>query len=83
MMDSYKKTGHLEKTLRAGKFAVTAELTPPDSANPQEVFDEAEMLTPVVDAFNATDGSGAHCHMSSISICSLLTRSSYPHGCSA
>ena len=72
MTESYKTMGHLEKILREGKFAVTTELTPPDSANPQEVFDEAAMLANVVDAFNATDGSGAHCHMSSISICSLL-----------
>ena len=78
MTESYKTMGHLEKILREGKFAVTTELTPPDSANPQEVFDEAAMLANVVDAFNATDGSGAHCHMSSISICSLLTRQSHP-----
>ena len=78
MTESYKTMGHLEKILREGKFAVTTELTPPDSANPQEVFDEAAMLANVVDAFNATDGSGAHCHMSSISICSLLTRQNHP-----
>ncbi len=78
MTESYKTMGHLEKILREGKFAVTTELTPPDSANPQEVFDEAAMLADVVDAFNATDGSGAHCHMSSISICSLLTRQNHP-----
>ena len=78
MTESYKTTGHLEKILREGKFAITAELTPPDSANPQEVFDEAALLAPYVDAFNATDGSGAHCHMSSISICSLLSRQGYP-----
>ena len=78
MTESYKTVGHLEKILREGKFAITTELTPPDSANPQEVFDEAAMLKGSVDAFNATDGSGAHCHMSSISICSLLTRQGYP-----
>lgn len=78
MTESYKTTGHLEEILSKGLFAVTSELTPPDSANPQEVFDEAAMLAPLVDAFNATDGSSAHCHMSSISICSLLTRLGYP-----
>lgn len=78
MNKELKSNGHLEKVLREGHFVVTAELTPPDSANPQEVFDEAALLDPVADAFNATDGSGAHCHMSSISICSLLTRAGYP-----
>ena len=76
--EAFKSGGHLERILRQGHFAITAELTPPDSANPQQVFDEAAMLAPAVDAFNATDGSGAHCHMSSISICSLLTRAGHP-----
>jgi len=30
-----------------------------------------------VDAINATDGSGANCHMSSLAVCSLLTRVGY------
>ena len=67
----------LERVLRAGKFAVTAELNPPDSADPDDVFDAARPLGEVVDAINATDASGANCHMSSIGICSLLTRAGY------
>jgi methylenetetrahydrofolate reductase (NADPH) len=31
----------------------------------------------VVDAINATDGSGANCHMSSVAVCSLLSRVGY------
>jgi methylenetetrahydrofolate reductase (NADPH) len=31
----------------------------------------------VCDAINATDASGAHCHMSSVAICALLTRAGY------
>jgi len=73
-----KSGGHLETMLGQGHFVITAELTPPDSADPQDVYDEATLLAPVVDAFNATDGSGAHCHMSSISVCALLTRAGYP-----
>lgn len=64
----------LEQTLRAGKFAVTAELNPPDSADPADVIKAAEPLAEVSDAINATDASGANCHMSSIGICALLTR---------
>jgi len=30
-----------------------------------------------VDAINATDGSGANCHMSSLAVCALLTRVGY------
>ena len=67
----------LERALRAGKFAVTAELNPPDSADPADVFEAARPLSEVCDAINATDASGANCHMSSIGICALLTRAGY------
>ena len=67
----------LERALRAGKFAVTAELNPPDSADPADVFEAARPLAEVADAINATDASGANCHMSSIGICALLTRAGY------
>ncbi len=67
----------LERVLRSGRFAVTAELNPPDSADPQEVYDAALVLSEVCDAINATDASGANCHMSSVAICALLTRAGY------
>ncbi len=67
----------LERVLRSGRFAVTAELNPPDSADPADVYEAARPLGEVVDAINATDASGANCHMSSIGICALLTRAGY------
>jgi methylenetetrahydrofolate reductase (NADPH) len=67
----------LERVLRSGRFAVTAELNPPDSADPQEVYAAALVLSEVCDAINATDASGANCHMSSVAICALLTRAGY------
>jgi 5,10-methylenetetrahydrofolate reductase len=66
--------GRLERVLRRGEFAVTAELNPPDSADPQDVYERAAIFEGWVDGINATDGSGAHCHMSSVAICALLTR---------
>lgn len=69
--------GRLERILRAGTFAVTAEISPPDSADPNEVYERAALFDGYVDAMNATDGSGAHCHMSSVGMCSLLTRRGY------
>jgi len=74
----FKSDGHLERVLRSGAFAVTAELSPPDSANADEVIRRAAPLRDAVDALNATDGSGANCHMSSVSICALLTRLGFP-----
>jgi len=67
----------LEHVLRSGRFAVTAELNPPDTADPNEVYDRALVLASVCDAINATDASGAHVHMSSVGVCSLLTRAGY------
>lgn len=67
----------LERVLRAGHFAVTAELNPPDSANPADVYDAASPLVAVADAINATDASGANCHMSSVCISALLAKAGH------
>lgn len=69
--------GRLERVLRAGVFAVTAEIAPPDSADPEDVYARAALFDGYTDAINATDGSGANCHMSSVAMCSLLTRRGY------
>jgi methylenetetrahydrofolate reductase (NADPH) len=67
----------LEYVLRAGLFAVTAELNPPDTADPQAVYDAALVLSEVCDGINATDASGANVHMSSLGVCALLVRAGY------
>lgn len=72
-----KSGSRLERVLRSGRFAVTAELNPPDSADPQAVYDRALVLASVCDAINATDASGANVHMSSVGVCALLTRAGY------
>jgi methylenetetrahydrofolate reductase (NADPH) len=74
---SYVAESRLERVLRSGRFAVTAELNAPDSADPGDVYVNALVLAEVCDAINATDGSGANCHMSSISCCALLARAGY------
>lgn len=66
-----------EKVLRAGYFAITAELAPPDCADPGEVLKRAAVFDGVVDAINATDGSGANVHMSSIAVSAILHRGGY------
>jgi methylenetetrahydrofolate reductase (NADPH) len=73
----HSSPGRLEKLLRAGEFTVTAELSPPDSSDPQEVFEKARIFHGSVDAMNATDGSGANCHMSSVAVCAILRRANY------
>lgn len=77
ILPGHNSPGRLERVLRAGHFAVTSEMAPPDSADPAEVFEQAALFDGVADAINATDGSGANCHMSSVGVCALLTRKGY------
>jgi methylenetetrahydrofolate reductase (NADPH) len=72
-----RTAGRLERVLRSGRFAVTSELNAPDSADPEDVYAAALVLSSVCDAINAVDASGAHCHMSSVAICALLLRAGY------
>ena len=77
ILPGHSSPGRLERVLRAGGFAVTSELAPPDSADAEEVYRRARLFDGYVDAINATDGSGANCHMSSVAVCALLTRIGY------
>jgi methylenetetrahydrofolate reductase (NADPH) len=77
ILPGHSSPGRLERVLRAGAFAVTTELAPPDSADPEDVYKRARIFDGYVDAINATDGSGANCHMSSVAVCALLTRIGY------
>jgi 5,10-methylenetetrahydrofolate reductase len=62
----------LQGLLSRGKFAVTAEIAPPDSADPEAVNRRLDVFDGSVDALNVTDGSGANCHMSSLAVAALL-----------
>ena len=77
ILPGHVSPGRLERVLRSGTFAVTTELAPPDSADPEDVYKRARVFDGYVDAINATDGSGANCHMSSVAVCALLTRVGY------
>jgi 5,10-methylenetetrahydrofolate reductase len=76
-LPGHSSRGRLERVLRRGEFAVTAELNPPDSANPHDVYERAAVFDGWVDGINAVDASGANAHMSSVGICALLTRMGY------
>ncbi len=77
ILPGHTSPGRFERVLRSGSFAVTTELAPPDSADPGDVYKRARVFDGYVDAINATDGSGANCHMSSVAVCALLTRVGY------
>ncbi|MDD1768004.1 MAG: methylenetetrahydrofolate reductase [Methanomassiliicoccales archaeon] len=56
---------NLERVLESGRFAVTAEIGPPKSSNPEIIRHHARMLRPHGDAFNLTDNQAATVKMSS------------------
>jgi len=61
-----KSGSNLEKVLTSGQFAVTGELGPPKSADPEVVREKARVLKGHVDAVNITDCQTAIVRMSSI-----------------
>ncbi len=74
-METAMKSGsRLEQVLRSGAFAVTGELGPPKSGNPEVVREKARLLKGHVDAVNITDCQTAIVRMSSIGA-GLLTLS--------
>jgi len=66
-----KTDSNLERVLEAGQFAVTGELGPPQSADPEVIRRKARILRGNVDAFNVTDGQTAVVRMSSWAACMI------------
>jgi len=64
--------GPLEKACNSGRFVVTVEVAPPDSAKPDALLVRAEKYEGLVDAVNITDGAGGNCHMSSVAASAIL-----------
>ncbi len=70
--NGYLVGSQLEKILRAGHFAVTGELGPPQSADPEVIREKAALLKGYIDAVNITDNQTAIVRMSSISAGALV-----------
>jgi 5,10-methylenetetrahydrofolate reductase len=68
-----KTKSNLEKVLESKIFAVTGELGPPQSADPEVIRKKAKILKGHVDAFNVTDGQTAVVRMASWAAC-LIAR---------
>ena len=64
--NGYLAGSNLEKILKAGHFAVTGELGPPQSADGEEIRHKATLLKGNCDAVNITDNQTAIVRMSSI-----------------
>ena len=64
----------LEELLRAGRFVVTAEITPPLSCDADDLLRKALPLAGLADAVNVTDGASARAHLSAPIAAALLAR---------
>jgi methylenetetrahydrofolate reductase (NADPH) len=62
----------LKQILDAGRFALTAEITPPASSDLAELLAKAAPLKGLADAVNVTDGAGARPHLESTIAASAL-----------
>src|SRR5437867_10344037 len=71
---SMKSGSRLERVLAAHRFAVTAEVVPPPSADPAPVLASARKLRGYADAFNVTDSPRAHVHMAPWAGAAILLR---------
>ena len=67
-------SSNLRSSLKKGNFVITAETSPPDSANASSVLDRAGCLKGIVDAVNVTDGAGAKAHMSALAAATILSQ---------
>ena len=62
----------LAARLRSGRFAITAEISPPVSTDPADLLQRALPLKGFATALNVTDGAGAKAHLSSLVAARLL-----------
>jgi len=64
----------LQKVLKAGHFAMTAETSPPDAASAEVVLNRVRCLKGIADAVNVTDGASARVHMSALAAAAIIAR---------
>ena len=65
---------NLQEKLCAGRFAITAEITPPVSFHANDLLRKVLPLRGLADALNITDGASAHTHLSAPIAAALLVQ---------
>ncbi|HET9717006.1 MAG TPA: methylenetetrahydrofolate reductase [Pseudolabrys sp.] len=63
---------HFQDKLRLKRFVITAEVTPPVSADRGELLAKALPLKGLADAVNVTDGAGARPHLGAVTAATIL-----------
>ena len=76
-MTQTQQPGRLERLLAAGGFAVTAEVIPPLSADPEALLAKVRPLKGLADAINLTDAAGARAALSSFAGAAILVREGF------
>jgi methylenetetrahydrofolate reductase (NADPH) len=64
--------GLLERRLRAGEFAITSEITPTLSSDPQALLEKVLPMRGVADAVNVTDGASARAHLDPLTAAGIM-----------
>jgi len=62
----------LQAKLKAKRFVITAEVTPPVTADRGELLAKALLLKGLADAVNITDGAGARPHLGAVTAAAML-----------
>ena len=62
----------LQEKLAAGRFVITAEVTPPVSFDRNDLLAKALPLKELADAVNVTDGAGARPHLGAVTAAAML-----------
>ncbi len=66
---------NFEQTLKSGRFAITAEISPPVSFSRDELLAKALPFKGMADALNVTDGAGARSQMGPVTASGILLES--------
>lgn len=64
----------LQRRLAAGEFSITAEITPPLSADTEALLEKVRPLAGLADAVNVTDGASARPHLDTLTAAGLMLR---------
>lgn len=67
-----RPAGHFAQALQAGKFVMTAEISPPLSCMRGDLIAKALPLKGIADAVNVTDGASARAHMSALAAAAIM-----------
>jgi methylenetetrahydrofolate reductase (NADPH) len=63
---------HFSETVRSGRFALTTEITPPLSVDPQYLVEKVTPLKDLADAVNVTDGASARASMDPLAAAAIM-----------